>query len=312
VNEVPEEIQALVAQREAARRRRDYLRADALRERIREGGFDVTDAPEGPALSSRETAQPVDGSWVRRAQDVPSVLSVPAPFDASIQWVVQGWAEDVRRGIDSFRRYHPGARIQHVVVELTGSDPTSWPDGVEVVSMDPAAGWAEARNAAIRRAAGPLVLLVDGSIEARGEVLEPLGEALADPSAGLTGPFGLVTSDLREFRSSPGPAVDAVEGYLMAFRRDLVERGVRFDPKFRFYRMADVDLSFQVLELGLRVSVTEVPIERHEHRVWEHMPEEQRTRLSKRNFYRFLDRWRGRLDLTVAGRDRTADGREST
>ena len=35
-------------------------------------------------------------------------------------------------------------------------------------------------------------------------------------------PFGIVTDDLREFRDSPGPDVDAIEGYLMAMRREVL------------------------------------------------------------------------------------------
>ena len=40
----------------------------------------------------------------------------------------------------------------------------------------------------------------------------------------------------------------------MAFRRDLVAGGVRFDEKFRFYRTADIELSFQVKAMGLRAT----------------------------------------------------------
>jgi GT2 family glycosyltransferase len=97
-----------------------------------------------------------------------------------------------------------------------------------------------------------------------------------------------------------GPDVDAVEGYLMAFRRELVEEGLRFDEKFKFYRTADIDVCFQVKARGLRATVTPLPVSRHEHRMWANTPEEERARLSKRNFYRFLDRWRGRTDLLVS------------
>ena len=85
----------------------------------------------------------------------------------------------------------------------------------------------------------------------------------------------------------------------MAFRRDLVITGTRFDEKFRFYRTADIELSFQVKARGLRATVTPIPVKRHEHRMWAATPEEERAKLSKRNFYRFLDRWRGRTDLLV-------------
>jgi hypothetical protein len=86
----------------------------------------------------------------------------------------------------------------------------------------------------------------------------------------------------------------------MAFRRDLVEKGLRFDEKFRFYRTADIELSFQVKARELRATVTPVPVRRHEHRMWAATPQAERDKLSKRNFYRFLDRWRGRIDLLVA------------
>ena len=83
-------------------------------------------------------------------------------------------------------------------------------------------------------------------------------------------------------------------------RRELVERGLRFDEKFKFYRTADIELSFQVKAMGLRATVTPIEVTRHEHRMWSSTPEIERDRLSKRNFYRFLDTWRGRTDLLVS------------
>lgn len=46
----PPEVQRLTAMREAARRQRDWSRADALRERIRQAGWQVRDTPQGPEL----------------------------------------------------------------------------------------------------------------------------------------------------------------------------------------------------------------------------------------------------------------------
>jgi hypothetical protein len=223
--------------------------------------------------------------------------------------VVQGWPEDVLRGIDSFRRHHPASSIQQVVVDEAGADPSMWPGCVDLVRMVPGSGWAAARNAGLRRAGGAIVVLVDGSIEAAGDVLGPLEAALADRTVGVTGPLGVITADLHSFEQSPGPDVDAVEAYLMAVRRELVEQGVSFDPKFRFYRMADVELSFQVKARGLRATVTPVPVRVHELRVWDELSDARRSQLSKRNFYRFLDRWRGRHDLLVAHSGRGRSGR---
>jgi cysteinyl-tRNA synthetase len=179
---------------------------------------------------------------------------------------------------------------------------------VDLVSLEAGVGWAAARNTGLTRSLGRIVLIVDGSVEATGDVLTPIEGTLRGGSVGLTGPFGIVTDDLREFRESSGPDVDAIEGYLMALPRDLLREGLRFDERFRFYRTADIELSFRVKHRGLRTVVTPVPVTRHEHRMWASTPEDRRAALSKRNYYRFLDAWRGRFDLTVAGVPPSTEG----
>ena len=143
---------------------------------------------------------------------------------------------------------------------------------------------------------------MDGSIEPAGDVFSPIETALKDPAAGVVGPFGIVTSDLREFDEAPEPGpCDAVEGYLMAFRREVLTSVGGFDEKFRWYRTADIDWSFRVKDAGLGCSVVPLPVTKHEHRAWAAATEAQRTSWSKRNFYRFLDRYRDRWDLVLSG-----------
>jgi hypothetical protein len=299
MSQPPEEVRRLVRKREQARAARDFVTADGLRERIRHAGFDVTDGPDGSVLTP---AEPEDASRPRRlpSSKIVSVLDEPAAFDASVHWMAERWPGDVARGLRSFERHETRRTVQHVVVET--ADAGDWPEGTEVVPLAKGTGWAAARNAGLTRSLGTIVIVVDGSVELTGPVVEALDGPLREPAVGLVGPFGIDTDDLREFHPAPGPDVDALEGYLVAMRRETVAAGLRFDERFRFYRMADVDLSFQVKAMGLRTMVTEVPVVRHEHRGWASTPEDRRAALSKRNFYRFLERWRGRFDLTVAGR----------
>lgn len=298
--DVPEEVRRLAEEREERRRERHFAAADALRERIRELGFEVTDTAEGAKL---EPLLPADAQGPRglSPDEVDSVLERPPTLDFSVEWLVQGWPQDVVRGIASFRRHEEERAVQHVVVDAAGTDPSLWPEDVEVIALDRDHGWGTDRNAGLRRSAGRIVLVVDGSVEAAGDVCGPLEEALADPTVGVAGPFGIVTEDLREFHESDGPDVDAIEGYLMAFHREVLQSAGLFDEKFKFYRTADIELSFRVKDTGLRAVVVPVPVTRHEHRMWANTPPEERERLSKRNYYRFLDRYRGRTDLTVAG-----------
>jgi hypothetical protein len=300
VSEPPDDVRALAEARHRARQDRDFARADELRERIRRAGFDVADTPSGWELAPHAAEAPARSPTVHtRSEDVRSVLQLPPAFDGpSIQWVIQGWPEDVLRSLRSVQRALPDD-FQPVIVDAAGLDGLDWYRG-ELLHIAPEAGWAAARNAGLRRAASKIVVLVDGSIEFTGEGVARLWEALEDPSVGVTGPFGLVTDDLHEFRESDGPDVDAIEGYVMAFRRELVEQGLRFDEKFKFYRTADIELSFRIKAMGLRATVTPIAVTRHEHRMWANTLEDERARLSKRNFYRFLDAWRGRTDLLVS------------
>ena len=293
----PPDVRRLAEERAARRAAGDFAAADALRERIGEAGYGVTDRPDG-----RYDLAPLEpsGPAPRVAADaVASVLHERPTADWTIQWLHEGWTEDLLRGLASFDRWAGDRVVHRVVVEAVPAPPGTWPADVEVVALADDPGFGAARNAGLVRSRGRFVVVADASIEATGDVLGPLGRALTDPTVGVAGPFGLGTDDLREFRQASGPEVDAVEGYLMAFRRDVLLRGARFDPKFRFYRAADLDLSFRIRALDLRALRVEVPVRRHEHRAWTSTAPDRWAALSKRNFYRFLDRFRGRTDLLV-------------
>lgn len=294
--EVPDDVVRLAEQRADARTARDFASADALRDRIAERGWSVVDDPDGYRLEPADEPAPPERV---RAGDVTSVLDDAPDVDVTVQWVCEGWHADIERAIAAFRANEGGRAVQYVVADVTDRNPATWPDGVEVVWLEDGTGWGAARNAGLRRTRGRTVLVVDGSIEPTGDVFGPLEAALEDPGIGLCGPFGIVTRDLRRFDEAEVGDVDAIEGYLMALRREtLLEAGL-FDEKFRWYRTADIEYSFRVRDLDRRAAVVDVPVEKHEHRMWFETPPAQRSTWSKRNFYRFLDRFRDRWDLLV-------------
>lgn len=295
MDDVPDEVRRLAAERQRRRDQKDFAAADDLRDRIGALGYRVVDGPAGSTIERIAPGERIR----RRAHDVPSVLDDPAVADVTVQWLVEDWPEDVVRALRAFRTIADDRSIQYVVADLTETDPSTYGPDVEVVSLELGTGWAAGRNAGLRRSLGRLVLVVDGSIEPTGDVLGPLESALADPSVGVAGPFGISTNDLREFHESEGPDVDAIEGYLMAFRRDVIRDAGLFDEKFTWYRTADIELSFRLKDVGYRAVVVDVPVDRHEHRMWASTSPSERDRLSKRNFNRFLDRFRDRSDLLV-------------
>jgi len=295
----PETI-ALAEARARARAKEDFAAADALRDEIAGAGWMVADEPGGRWRLEPLAEAPGIVRMPMRPHDVPSVLEQPATHDVSVHWLVEGWPGDVSRAIASFRAHQGGRRVHFVVADVTGADPTQFGDDVEVVPLVGNTGWGAATNAGLRRARGRVVLVMDGSVEVTGDIFGPVERVLAEPEVGVVGPFGIVTHDLREFEEAPGPGpCDAIEGYCLAMRREVVAAVGGFDERFRWYRTADIELSFRVKDRGLRTEVVPLPVVRHEHRMWFETEPSQRATWSKRNFYRFLDRWRDRWDLVL-------------
>lgn len=230
----------------------------------------------------------------------------PAPKAVTLLTVVHGWPADVERWLLSAFT-HTRADFEALVVDNSG-DPrvaaikARAAERLRFIKLEPPLGFGAAVNAGIEAAAGEVVVLFDPGVELRGDAISPLLDALSDPAVAVAGAFGLrAAPGLKEFLESEEPVVDAVEGYCMAFRRTDALAVGGFDPRFRFYRIADIEFSFRLRDHGGRaVVVSGLPLEKHEHRLWESTEPRERERLSKRNMYRFLDRWRSRTDLLVS------------
>src|SRR5207248_2640735 len=104
--------------------------------------YDVIDTPGGFELAGTKTDRV-------RAEDVESVLGDAPTHEFSVHWVVQGWADDVVRGIGALGRHGGEGRVQHVVVDAANSD-AEWPEQAEVIELDRDPGWATARNAGLK------------------------------------------------------------------------------------------------------------------------------------------------------------------
>jgi hypothetical protein len=177
---------------------------------------------------------------------------------------------------------------------------------VEIVWTSARLGQGAAINAGVRRAPGPIVILLDTSVELTGDGIGPVVAALEDPSVAVAGRWGIVSADLRHFEDAPPGDVDAIEGYWLAFRRDEFAARGPLDERFRFYRNLDIWWSLVLRDAGedepprRAVAIGGLPLERHEHRGYTSLPADERDRQSRRNFYRIIDRFGWRRDLLVA------------
>jgi len=310
---VPTEILDLAHRRKAAREAHDYSLADELRAAIEAGGWTVVD--HGVDFDLRPLSAPdlVEDGVVRygSSASVPSRLTETASVPASVIIVATDWPEDVERAVRAMRTEDPEALQTVVVADGATSDQEPGlavlvADGVEVVRTAQRLGHAAALNAGIRRATGAMVILLDASVEATGDIVAPLAAPLRDPGVGVAGPWGFRSGDLRHFEDAPSGDVDAIGGYCLAFRRmDFVERGP-LDERFVFYRNLDIWWSLVLRDEGegrpprRAVSLAGLPVVRHQHRGYTSLPDAERERQSKRNFYRIIDRFGWRRDLLVS------------
>jgi len=314
---ISEQIASIVRERESLRREQRYPEADALRERIRAAGYGVRDTRDGPLIAPRTPEEEFGG--ISRATDVPDMAATPDVYEFSVNLLAHNSRADLRRCVESIARNRHGRALEIVIVDNGSADdtlaelhtlareglrdPSGTPIPLRVLFADHDMGFAAGRNATMRASRGRNIVLLDTSIELCDDIWTPLARALADEQVGLVGPYGLVTDDLKEFRESAGPDVDAIEGYLMAFRRASLPEIGRFEEKFRFYRLLDIYASMMVKTAGYRVlALPELAelVEKHPHLEWYSLTEEERATKSKKNFDTFKRRWHHGQSLLVA------------
>ncbi len=295
-DELPAEVRRLIDRRSEARAERDWARADALRDELAAIGWEVQDS------GAVSTARPI---LAAEAEETPDHLEEPASVPIAIVVVAEDHPGDLERLLRGLSSHPPPMPWELIVVGNAPSfdlgaalDATVGAREPTVIQRDERLGWADARTLGLRASRGEVILLLDTSVEPAGDVATPILRAFEDAGVGLAGGWGVRSRDGRRFEEAPPGDVDAVEAYCLAVRRDALRAVGGFDRRFRYYRNADLDFSFAVRDAGWRAVATQpLPLVRHEHRGWTSLPEEERDRLSRRNFYRFLDRWRDRSDL---------------
>ena len=315
--DLPSSIAALVDEREALRREKRYAEADLLRARVGAAGYALRDTQAGPLIERRAPEQ--EFPTITRAADVADMRGAPDLYEFSVNLLARDSRDDLERCIRSIARHSAGQSLEIVIVDNGSTDDTlpylqelareglrdahGAPIPLRLLFADHNLGFAAGRNATMRASRGRYVVLLDTSIELDGDIWTPLAHTLTEEHTGLVGPYGLVTDDLQEFYENAGPDVDAIEGYLMAFRRALLAEIGWCEEKFRFYRLLDIYMSFLFKVAGYRVVALPALadlLEKHPHREWYSLTEEERATKSKKNYDIFKRRWHHGQSLLAA------------
>jgi GT2 family glycosyltransferase len=314
---IPDDVLAAAHARARAREARDWPEADRLRTQIEATGWKIVDRGTDFALSPAAPTDVADQTRTRygTSRNVPSRLDESPVGLATVILMATEWPDDLDRALASLRATSPSGTSVVVVADGPSAKQEAALDAVEagtsveqpldVVWTSERLGHAAALNAGLRRVSGPIAIVLDTSVGPTGDFVTPLVRSLDDPSVAVAGGWGIVSADLRHFEDAPVGDVDAIEGYCLAFRRaDYAERGP-LDERFTFYRNLDIWWSLVLRDEGegqpprRAFALDGLPLVRHEHRGYTSLPEADRDRLSKRNFYRIIDRFGSRRDLLV-------------
>ena len=285
------------ARRNELRAAKDYKAADALREHIARVGYRVKDTSQGLQFMRITYAS---------SAAVPSQLDQPDSVKWSVVILAHDNAGEVLRAARSALAQAREHSLEVIIVDEASGEATlqamadfACQGPVRLIGLAHPLGTGASLNAGLRAAQGRFVAILGGHMELAGDSFTPLAARLADDSIGATGSHPLVSSDLFTFNPAPTPEADAIEFYLFAFRRTRLKQVGWLDEKFVFYRNLDLDWSLAFKDKGLRlVAAPDLPLVVHEH-PYLRMDPVERDRLSKKNYRRFLDKWRDRKDLLV-------------
>jgi hypothetical protein len=242
--------------------------------------------------------------------DLPDVDRAGPRGTATVSVLVEGWGADARECISALLRHAPtGVGVQ--LIDLGDVDGAG--SVVHELAADPrvtewhvraaAGGWAAARLAGLRADRSPVQIWCEPSTVLTGDAISPLLAELSDPSVVAAGWRGVnvdLDDEWRSFVDAPPGEVDALLGYLLAVRRDAALAVGGPDVQARYYRNADIEFCFRLRAAGLgRLVVPQdpLPVRQQRHHGYHDVDPATRERESRRNYDRFLRRFRGRTDL---------------
>jgi cysteinyl-tRNA synthetase len=294
--DAPAPVLAAIAAHEDSRTRGDY--PDADRRRSSFDGLRVDDQRSGVlvARADRRLARR-QRRTIASSRELDDRTGELATRNWTIAVAAREWPDDVERCVRSVVRFAP-ADAEVLVLDQGSSDRSAARmdrlesgDRVRIIHADRDLGEGAGRNALLRIARGKQVLQLDPSVELLGDLFTELEAALRS-GAGIAGPWGLRTKDLRHFDEVTEGVCDAVQGYCQATTRETLLAIGGFDERYRFYRNLDIAVSFAVRERGQRAMAVGVAhAVRHVHRAWEALPEEERDKRSRKNHDRMYKRF---------------------
>lgn len=306
----PKDLQIKITKRSLSRSKKDFHYSDEIRNQLNNESYVINDYHTNTIVRPKMKWEKSKELWqtFSSSKEIKNLTNQPAEKKFSIGLVTFNKLSDIKRSIESALKFIDAKDIEYLILD-NGSNFKigKWLESISTkfknirtIHIDHSIGEAEAKNILIKQSIGEIIILLDTSIEISGDIFNPIEKTLSNKNIGLTGPFGLKTNDLNHFHDGEGEYgyMDAMQFYCFAFRRNIINEVGFMRKSFRFYRNLDIDYSFQIKNQGYKILADpNLPVIKHPHSIWNSTAPALRDELSKKNYKRFLDKWRNRKDL---------------
>ena len=330
---IPDDILSAAHARAAARAAGDWDEADRLRAEIEAAGWKIADRGTDFALTPAAPPDVAEGERIRygSSASVPARWDEPATGLATVVLIATDWADDLARTLAGSARNGSGRDVgrdrRRRAVRRAGRGP----GGLEETDADGARRAAD-RDRLDERAARPRcrhqhrppACRRPGRRPARHERRtdrrrrHAAGAGARRPDAspspvagGSSRPTCASSRTRRRATSTPSRAICRRSVGRMPPRADRSTNGSASIGTSTSGGASSCATRGRTRRRAAPSASMGCPLVRHEHRGYTSLPDEERDRQSKRNFYRIIDRfgWRRDLLTTVADRSRSAGAR---
>lgn len=152
------------------------------------------------------------------------------------------------------------------------------------------------RNYLLKKTVGKYLVFMDNDVELTGVVSQRIKSNLSDLAVGIYGQRGIMLSlDLRPFVVAE-KEVDAVGGFFLCFRQDLLDKIGLLDENFKIYGQEDFDFCLRAKMAGYKIiSDKSLPLIHHEHK--SSLTVAELEDYKQKNFQYFFDKWKNSLGI---------------
>lgn len=300
---IPQEVIDLAQKRVEARKNKDYLLSDQLRDEIAKKGYLVKDTAAGFDLVEKPEFEVFENlNLIKYKQKNKSEITVLL--------LVDGWIEDTKQCLEALLKYsNPQTSI--LILDLANKEKVGnylnevakTQNQVEVIHLSQTleeAGWANSINKLIEMNENPYSVIMDSSSIIYEDIVSKLLEKFEEKVAavGWKGALVNLEDEWRSVEDKGDGEVDILLGYFFIIKTEIAKR-IPANSKAKFYRNADLEWSLSLRKEGYKLIAysKDLKIEQKRHHGYHDSDVEYRDKESKKTYDRILQNFRGETEI---------------